>query len=225
MIQQMNISKLKQIFLQGFLQICLIGIILSPSVNAQNRFKGGIIAGFNAAQMDGDAAAGYHKVGLNTGVRAIIELKGRYQITTDILFSQRGSRTTENESLVNRTCTLNYLEVPVLLNIRDWQKKGVDDVAYYKVAFVVGVSYSRLFKATANPTFTHGGVLDKFSNNDIAVQGGIQYFQNAHLGFTAKLARSVTKLFNPLKYINEPLAGGLPILREHYLTFQTVYVF
>jgi hypothetical protein len=209
----------------NFIQIFLLWVLILPTSNAQSRFKGGIIAGFNAAQLDGDAAAGYHKVGLNTGVRAVIELKGRYQITTDILFSQRGSRTTENEAIINRTCTLNYLEVPVLLNIRDWQKKGNDEQSYYKVAFVVGVSYSRLFKSTASPTFTHAAVLDKFSTNDIAIQGGIQYFQSAHWGFSVKLARSVTKLFNTKKYINEPLAGGLPILREHYLTFQTMYIF
>ncbi len=211
--------------LMSWIQICLLGALILTNSYAQTRFRGGIVAGFNASQLDGDDAAGYHKVGLNTGVRAVIELKGRYQMTTDILFSQRGSRTTENEALINRTCTLNYLEVPVLLNIRDWQKKDDNGKSYYKVAFVVGLSYARLFKSSANPFFPHAGVLDKFSSNSIAIQGGIQYFQNAHWGFSAKWARSVTKLFNPLKYINEPLAGGLPILREHYLTFQTMYIF
>jgi hypothetical protein len=205
--------------------ICLLSITILTNAHAQSRFKGGIIAGFNASQLDGDDAAGYHKVGLNTGVRAVIELKGRYQITTDILFSQRGSRTTENESIINRTCTLNYLEVPVLLNVRDWQRKGDDEQTYYKVGLVAGVSYARLFKSSANTFFPHAGVLDKFSTNDVSVQFGIQYFQSKHLGFSAKWARSVTRLFDPKKYINEPLAGGLARLREHYLSFQTMYIF
>jgi hypothetical protein len=217
-------KKVKYKFM-NIMQILLLCILILPNSQAQNRFKGGIIAGFNASQLDGDNAAGYHKVGLNTGLRAVIELKGRYQITTDILFSQRGSRTTENEAIINRTCTLNYLEVPVLLSIRDWQKKGDDEQSYYKVGIVAGVSYARLFKASANTFFPHAGVLDKFSNTDISIQLGIQYFQNAHWGFSAKWARSVTKVFNQKKYINEPLAGGLPILREHYLTFQTMYIF
>ena len=90
------------------------------ALQAQSRFKGGIVGGFNAAQIDGDESAGYNKLGLNAGIRGLAELGGRLQLSIDMLYSQRGARTSSKESFVNRTCTLNYLEVPVLLNIRDW---------------------------------------------------------------------------------------------------------
>ncbi len=194
-------------------------------LHAQSRFKGGIVVGFNAAQIDGDASAGYNKVGLNAGARVLIELKGRYQISTEILLSQRGSRTTERESAINRTCTLNYLEVPVLLNIRDWRKKSDDEQEYYKVGFSIGLVYGRLFKATSNPSFFHAPVLDKFATNDLSFAAGLHYFINPHWSLSSRVAKSFNKLFNPEKYPNDPLAGGFFALRSHYLTFQTAYIF
>jgi Outer membrane protein beta-barrel domain len=199
--------------------------LLANVLQAQSRFKGGIVAGFNAAQIDGDASAGYNKVGLNAGARVLIELTGRYQISTEILFSQRGSRTTEKESAVNRTCTLNYLEVPILFNIRDWLKKSDDEQEYYKVAFSAGLVYGRLFKASASPNFFHAPVLDKFATNDVSFAAGLNYFINPHWGLSCRVAKSFNKLFNPLKYTNDPLVGGFLPLRGHYLTFQTAWIF
>lgn len=205
--------------------ILIFVLFFNENGHSQNRFRGGIVGGFNAAQLDGDAAAGYHKVGLNGGLRALVELQGRFELLTEILYSQRGSRTTENESLVNRTCTLNYLEVPVLLNIRDWKKSAESGGDYYKVSLSIGLSYSRLFKASANDFFPHAAVVDKFSKSDVAFVGGLNFNANPHWVFSFRLSESMTKVFNPQKYINEPLAGGLPVLRGHYISFQTGWVF
>ncbi len=206
----------------------IVGLLIAfffQSLPAQNRFRGGIVAGFNAAQLDGDASAGYHKVGLSVGLRALIELKKRLDITTELLFSQRGSRTTENQSFTNRTCTTHYIEVPVLLNIRDWKKlEGTSD-EYYKVSLSIGLSYGRLFKVTSSPDFTHALVLDKFNNNDISFVGGVNYQMNRHWGFSGRISKSINLLFNPNKYPNEPLAGSINGLRGHYLTFQSSWIF
>ena len=212
-------------YLKTFCFIIFIKILIINDLEAQSRFRGGVVAGFNAAQLDGDAAAGYHKVGLNTGLRVLIELGGRLELCTEILYSQRGSRTTENESAITRSCTLNYLEVPVLLNIRDWKKAGSDGVEFYKASFSAGISYGRLFKATSSSNFTHAAVLDKFSTNDVSFMAGINYNANRHLGFSMRIAKSMARIFNYEKYINEPLAGGLPNLKGHYLTFQTAWIF
>lgn len=203
----------------------LLVILFLHQLQAQNRFRGGIVAGFNAAQLDGDAAAGYHKVGLNVGLRALIELKNRLDITTELLYSQRGSRTTENQSFINRTCTLNYLEVPVLLNIRDWKKGEGTGKEYFKVSLSLGLTYGRLFKATSSPDFTHALVLDKFNSNDLSIVGGVNYQFNRLWGFSSRIAKSINLLFNPNKYPNEPLAGSLNGLRGHYLTFQSAWIF
>jgi hypothetical protein len=206
--------------------IIFIGIALTtPILHAQNRFRGGVVMGFNAAQLDGDASAGYNKMGLNAGAKVLIELTGRFQISTEILFSQRGSRTTEKEAPVTRSCTLNYLEVPILLNIRDWIKKSDDEQEFYKVGFSLGFVYGRLFKSTASPNFFHAPVLNKFAPNDVGFAGGVHYFINPNWGLSCRAAKSFNKVFNPDKYTNDPLAGGFLPLRGHYLTFQTAWIF
>jgi hypothetical protein len=215
------LQKLRQIIF-----VILTFITLTINVlHAQNRFRGGVVAGFNAAQLDGDASAGYNKVGLNVGAKVLIELTGRFQISTEILLSQRGSRTTEKEAPVTRSCTLNYLEVPVLLNIRDWIKKSDDEQEYYKVGFSFGFVYGRLFKSTASPNFLHAPVLNKFATNDVGFAGGVHYFINPNWGLSCRATKSFNKVFNPDKYTNDPLAGGFFALRGHYLTFQTAWIF
>lgn len=209
-------------------KIALI-ICISLTINilqAQSRFKGGIVGGFNAAQLNGDASAGYNKVGLNAGIRGLIELGGRLELSTEILYSQRGSRTTEREAVITRSCTLNYLEVPVLLNIRDWLRKPKNEGdAYYKAAFSIGLAYGRLFKVTSNIPFTHAALLDKFNQTDVSFMMGLNYFINAHWSVDCRYATSINKLFNPKKYPTEPLAANSLPLRGHYLSFQTAWIF
>jgi hypothetical protein len=212
-------------FLRHYILITLFIYLVVNPIAAQQRFKGGVVAGFNAAQIDGDLAAGYHKLGLNIGLRSIIELGGRLEIMTELLYGQRGSRTTESESPINRVVTLNYLEVPVLLNIRDWLKEDGSGKTYHKAHFSAGLVYGRLFRASANQAFFHAAVLDKFATNDVSYMAGIGYYVNRHWGFTGRIAKSFGYLFNPEKYANEPLAGGLAALRGHYVSFQTVWIF
>ena len=205
--------------------IVLLVCFFLHKIEAQNRFRGGFVTGFNAAQMDGDAAAGFHKFGLNTGIRALIELGGRFELSTDILYSQRGSRTSKNESFIKRECTLNYLEVPVLFNIRDWQQNAGGENAYYKAAFSVGASYGRLFSAQSNSTFTHKAVVDKFSKNDVSLMAGIIFNPNRHWTFSCRIAKSVNKLFDFEKFPNDTIANGLPSLRGYYVSVQTGWIF
>ncbi len=87
---------------------------LSFSAHAQRnqRFKAGILAGVTAAQIDGDASAGYNKVGLQAGLRGIVLLNQKQDASIEILFTQRGSRNEAKTPPFFKT-TLNYIEVPV----------------------------------------------------------------------------------------------------------------
>ncbi|NJN35509.1 MAG: PorT family protein [Saprospiraceae bacterium] len=203
----------------------LINCFIINDLDAQSRFRGGFVAGLNMAQLDGDNAAGYHKIGLSTGIRATIELGGRWEISTDILFSQRGSRTTLNESFILRKSTLNYLEVPVLLNLRDWLRTTEAGETYYKVHLSVGLSYGRLFSETVSPNFTHAGVENLFAKNDLSGVFGVGYFFNRNWGATARIAKSLNFLFDPSQHLDDKLARILPSLRGHFITFQSFWLF
>ena len=64
-------------------------ILLQPfrtEAQRQQRFKAGVIAGVTASQIDGDASAGFHKVGLQGGLRGIVVLKPRQEASIEFLY-------------------------------------------------------------------------------------------------------------------------------------------
>jgi len=63
-----------------------------PSASAQ-RFIGGVTAGFNLAQVDGDEVFGYKKVGFNGGpfVKLMLDKKQRFSLTMELLYNQKGA--------------------------------------------------------------------------------------------------------------------------------------
>ena len=104
-------------------------------------FYGGVIAGMNFSQVDGDAYAGYHKAGFNVGGIVYTRFTERLAGSLEILFSQKGARGTQTQQ-IGRTDTfltgyrinLNYAEIPVMLNYFDRRRSH----------FGAGLSYSQL---------------------------------------------------------------------------------
>jgi Outer membrane protein beta-barrel domain len=214
------------------IKCCLLAIFLFSicfNLNAQNRFKGGAIFGFNASQMTGDKAAGYHKVGLNAGLRAIILLKPKTDITLDLLYSQRGSRTTQDEALEFRSVTLHYLEIPVLFHYKDWLETDKSGASYYRASIEAGISYGRLFNTDANDAFKllfyHPLEKNKLTKNDISVTAGITFMFSAHWGLAARMTQSLNRLYDPNLYLNDPILSGYEALKSYFASFQTIYIF
>ena len=203
----------------------LFYLLIINNLFAQNRFGGGVILGFNAAQMDGDRAAGYNKVGLNAGLRGTVRLNedGRWLLSTELLFSQRGARSVERDYFIRDwNATLNYIEIPVMINYLDWLQEG----GHYKVHFTAGLSYGRLFSSKISETFTHPTeAVNLFQQNDVSYTMGVSYFISRHWGFTARYSRSLNYIFHPKNYKGDPVLGGLTALQGYFLTFQTCFVF
>ncbi len=209
--------------------ILFVSILLTiNNLQAQSRFGGGIVAGFNASQMDGDQAAGFSKVGANIGLQATVQLNeiGNWLLTTNILFSQRGSRSTQNDAGPIRSASLNYLEVPVTISFRDWKVTDKNGQEFYKVYFTAGLSYGRLFSYKISENFTHPkAVWDVFQKNDIAYTAGLSYYVNRHWGFNWRYTRSANFLFHPKNYKDNIALSSYAALQVYFLTFQTVWMF
>jgi len=99
--------------------------------------RGAVIFGINAAQIDGDDYAGYHKVGLNFGFYGQIPVSKKFYFSTEILYSEKGAKNpiTPNTPVQYwYTWKIQYAEIPLLIHFQD------------KKAFNVGVgfSYSRM---------------------------------------------------------------------------------
>lgn len=90
-----------------FLLLCL-GLALP--LPAQN-LGGGLILGFNASQVDGDAVGGFRQFGLSGGAFVTYELGDQLHLQPEILYDQLGSRDRGGFFSLRTT----HISVPVLL--------------------------------------------------------------------------------------------------------------
>ncbi|MCL2168144.1 MAG: PorT family protein [Lentimicrobiaceae bacterium] len=128
-----------------------------PSASAQ-RFIGGVAAGFNLTQVDGDNVFGYYKAGFNGGpyVKLMLDRKQRFSLTMELLYTQKGAfkKGTNNIGYFALGDTLlidpnypdynkkyyynlrtDYLEIPLLVHFEDPRSK---------VGIGIGLSWARL---------------------------------------------------------------------------------
>ena len=135
---------------------------------AQRMFFGGLTLGANFSQVDGDALAGYHRVGLHVGPQVWVRIKGALFASVEILYAQKGSKDRSITDLGGAgpgvsgyDLKLNYAEVPVMLHYN------------YRRHFMfgLGASYARLISSdesafAAYPVNIHADV-SYFHKDDI----------------------------------------------------------
>jgi len=198
--------------------ILLLTLLSFVEIEAQERFKAGIVGGLNVSQIRGDDTGGFNKIGLIGGLRVNTVLKDKMDITLEIVYSERGSKNDITEP-VDVEINLQYVEVPVLFNYKDWY---VEDKDYYKVQASAGFAYSRLIDAEINGTTLLHQVED-LTENDFSFVIGAEFFFGKKFSLSGRWHTSINLLHNP---DNEPnpnqrLAG----LRPHYLSFRFNYFF
>src|SRR5688572_18833955 len=128
--------------------ILTILIFLSPYGLCAQTFRTAAVLGINMSQIDGDNLAGYHKIGLNTGLKSYAMLSEKFSLSFEMLFSQKGARSTTFFTPNHPVrLTLNYVEIPVEINFHDRES----------AIFSAGLAYARLLsykriEAGANTT-------------------------------------------------------------------------
>lgn len=182
---------------------------------AQQRFKAGLVFGLNAAQIEGDLAAGYNKLALHGGVRAITVLRDKMDFVLEMLYSQRGSyaRLQQGDMKIN----LQYVEIPLMISYKDWYQEDDD---YYKVQAIGGFSYGRLIEASSIGSIYHDTEVENFNKNDYSITLGADVFLTKHFGFGARWTRSLNLLYNNQKH--NPNVNGL---FGYFLSFRGAYIF
>lgn len=204
-------------------QLTLIGFLTwaPTSLEAQTqRFKAGMMLGFNASQIDGDELWGYNKAGLNLGVRFAAIITPRIDLSMDMLYSQRGSQSQfslDNSVELNRY-NLHYIEVPVILHFKDWVGVTSDDEQFYRVEINGGLAYSRLIKARM-----HGNAFvnreDLLNQNDFSWLIGLGYHASPYHSFHVRYTDSINYLFDDQDAFNTRK------LRGYFLTLHYLYTF
>jgi len=96
------------------------------SVALAQRFDGGILAGLNASQVQGDNLSGYNKPGVLGGFYVETDLAPAVFMGMEIKYAQKGSRKKvtdkDPEKYIMR---LGYIDVPVYLAFRTNQRGAV----------------------------------------------------------------------------------------------------
>ncbi len=101
-----------------------------------NTFIGGLVAGANFTQVDGDGYRGYDKIGINAGGIVYLPfgdmnlpVEGTIALSMEVLYAQKGSMSdgpSQAYGLVSQKISMQYAEVPVQLNyFRGVQKSSV----------------------------------------------------------------------------------------------------
>lgn len=195
-------------------------LFLSENTNAQQRFRAGVLFGLNGSQIQNDDVGGYNRLGIQGGLRAVTILDEKYDVSLELLYSQRGSYAKDgNWKCFNGSLdiALQYIEVPVVFNYKDWLD---EEEGFYKIQVSGGFSYGRLISAEAQGS-CHDAVDQDFNKDDISLTVGAEYFTGPNFSLGARWSTSLNRLYNSQESGN----AGLASLRGYFLSFRGVYLF
>ena len=209
-------NKLKYCFILLFV-FCFSNLVIAQDDDDKKdeipigTFKLSLIAGLNAAQINGDDLAGYNKLGLEAGMEVSYRLKESWMASVSILSSQKGSRSEPRLDLFLTHYKLNYVSIPVMMHYMDGGVRISGGLSYNRL--LSSYFLQRDFDETADRT-------PYYRDNDINVVLGFGYFTNSHWGFDLTWSNSVFSIvdIDIGNIINERQINRL-------LTFRTIYQF
>lgn len=203
--------------------ILILALICAGCHSHAQRFSAAVIAGLNAAQIDGDMLAGFDKLGIVGGLRGAAIIGDRFDLNVEFLYSQKGSRRDIFSPAIDPEITikLQYLDLPVYLSYGDWYDEEGD---YYKITAHGGLAFGRLISASIVDDYHSDGValdslVDEFNSNDISFLLGFGIRTNAHWMFSFRYTRSINLLLNA-----EKKDLNAPDLRPYFLSFRVEYI-
>ena len=164
-----------------------LSFLFIQDLEAQNqrRFRAGFVLGLNASQIRGDDTGGYNRLGLVGGLRGIALFTEKMDLNIELLYSERGAKSSNEEQLrgFDVDIRLQYVEVPVLWTYKDWLE---EEKNYYKVQAVAGFSFSRLLQATSEGATTAQNP-ENFDKNDFSFVIGAEFFASPKWSFSARV--------------------------------------
>ncbi|MCB0687676.1 MAG: PorT family protein [Saprospiraceae bacterium] len=175
-------------------------------------FRGGVVLGANASQINGDLIAGFNKIGLHLGLKVVSDITDKIAWSTELLYSERGSHTQAKFS-DPFTISINYVEIPLLISFKDWQQED-----YYKMHFEAGASLGRIIDQKVKDIGGNTDI-DGLNETDLSAIVGATLYSNDHLGFSARYTHSINLLRDERKH------PGLSRFRGYFLTFRVLYLF
>lgn len=155
-----------------YLVILLLGF--TSLFSYSQRFEGGLIAGFNASQVDGDLYKGYHKPGIALGAFVTTNISRTVFAGMELKFMQKGSRNIDSLAIqgqIKYIMRLNYIDLPIYLGIRTSER----------ISLLVGLSPGYLISGAEYNDYGKFGKEDEKPFSALDLQG--------FLGFRVQLTK------------------------------------
>lgn len=167
-------------------------------------FYGGLIAGGNFTQVDGDNYAGYRKAGINAGGIVYTRFDTHLAASIEILYSQKGARGHFEQQVVGAyiksyNLRLNYAEVPIQLCYFDRRRSHFG--AGLSIARLVSVKEDGESQPAISPTLFTDHPVKKMDYNFI-IGGSLHLVKGLFLN--ARFQYSLVSIRNNVPY---PFAG------------------
>lgn len=199
----------------------LLVSLFASNLQAQDKGEGGlftaaIVAGANLSQIDGDAAAGYNKIGVNAGGRGGIQFSKRFELSFEILYSQKGAFQRAAGNIFSFNYSLDYIEIPVEANLHEWFVEDAKGNTFSRIVFGAGVSYNQLLFSRGKengidiPSFP-----DQYRRSNVMVTISPTIFFTKNWGLNFRWSRSLYSIRKK----------GQPAQIIHSLTFRGIYRF
>lgn len=173
---------------------------------AQN-FKARIIAGINASQVEMDQLTGFNKPGLVVGAGASFPFNEMWSLEPEILFSQKGAQSSQQEVARRgrlEVIALNYIDLPIIVNM-----KVQEDLVLQG-----GISPNILLSAEVDDGTGRGfyNARSTFKDYDLTFCLGAEYLAWERWGFNVRWNYSILPFNNVedgsnLNLVNNPLYG------------------
>jgi hypothetical protein len=164
-------------------------------------FRPFVVAGFNAAQVDGDDVAGYTKLGFNGGIGTFIMLPKNFSVGFELIYSQKGAITTKNTRSPQFDyfkLNIDYLDVPVMISYHDKER----------AIFSLGIIVNNLVRTKEERGYNPSPIISPdFEYNQLALEGmaNVSFHFSKKFGANLRFAYSLTDIAATQKYgIKQP---------------------
>lgn len=157
--------------------LLMVLLVFVGAVSYGQRFEGGLIGGFNAAQVDGDFYKGYHKPGVALGGYVQTNLSRNVFAAMELKLMQKGARNIDSlatNGQIKYIMRLNYVDMPVYLGFRTGER----------ISMLIGLSPGYLLSGNEYNDYGKFPVEDRHPFNSLDLQ--------AMLGFRLQLSHRIS---------------------------------
>ena len=165
-------------------KILLISLMFINSTVFAQQFRGGILFGLNASQVDGDTWAGYTKFGFAIGAYVYRPISKIADVQLEIKYMGKGANNGSSANTIQYTNQLNYIEIPVILRLKTNTKIDLEG----------GLGYGYLFNNTIKDSYGSEVRTDLFKTSDFLFLAGIKYNASNKLAVTMRFSYSLLNI-------------------------------